>query len=143
MNRQELARRCADVIYQRDNASQALGITILDVAPGSASAMMSVREDMLNGHGICHGGFIFSLADSAFAFACNSYNHNTVASGARIEYLTPARLDDKLTAVATELAASGRAGVYDVTVNNHQGETLALFRGNSRRVSGTLIGDLA
>ena len=139
MDEQQLARLCADTLYRRDHASQALGIALLTAAPGRASVTMAVREDMLNGHGSCHGGFIFALADSAFAFACNSYNHNTVAAGARIDYVAPARSGDQLTAVASELAGTGRTGLYDVTVQNQHGTTLALFRGNSHRISGSLI----
>lgn len=135
----ELARACADAMYSEDAASQGLGIQLAHIAPGLATMTMMVRADMLNGHGICHGGFIFSLADSAFAFACNSHNHNTVASGARIEYLAPAHLNDELTAVAEERFTRGRTGVYDVLIKNQHERKVALFRGNSHRIKGTLI----
>ena len=100
---------------------------------------MTVRADMLNGHAICHGGFIFTLADSAFAYACNSYNLNTVASGCAIDFLAPAREGDVLTAVAQERSASGRTGVYDIEVTNQRGEKIALFRGKSYRIKGHVI----
>ena len=113
---QALAERVAEVMWARDDASQRLGMRIVDVAPGRATLTMTVRSDMLNGHAICHGGFIFTLADSAFAFACNSYNLNTVASGCAIEFLAPAREGDMLTAVARERSMAGRTGVYDIDV---------------------------
>ena len=141
MNEQQLAKACAETLYQRDVAAQELGISILGAEPGRARLSMPVRANMLNGHAICHGGFIFSLADTAFAYACNSQNHNTVAAGARIEYLAPARLDDVLIASAEEISQRGRTGVYDVCVSNEQGETLALFRGNSHRVQGSVLGN--
>ena len=100
---------------------------------------MTVREDMLNGHAICHGGFIFTLADSAFAFACNSYNLTTVASGCAIDYMAPAREGDLLTARARERSVSGRTGVYDIDVCNQRGETVALFRGKSYRIKGHVV----
>ena len=104
---------------------------------------MTVRDDMLNGHAICHGGFIFTLADSAFAFACNSYNLNTVASGCSIDFLAPARLGDVLTAHAQEKGASGRTGVYDIVVTNASGQNIALFRGKSYRIQGHVVDDQA
>jgi acyl-CoA thioesterase len=112
---------------------------VLEAAPGRARVAMSVREDMLNGHGLCHGGFVFALADSAFAFACNTYNAVTVAAGAAIDFLAPARLADELTATARELSRSRRTGVYDVTVTNQRGECIALFRGRSHQLDGRLI----
>lgn len=137
----ELARACAGEMYGRDAASQGLGIQLTQVEPGRATMTMRVRADMLNGHAICHGGFIFALADSAFAFACNSHNHSTVAAGARIEYLAPAHLNDELTAVAEERFVRGRTGVYDVLVNNQHERKIALFRGNSQRVKGSVIAE--
>lgn len=137
----ELARACAGAMYSEDAASQGLGIQLAHIEPGGATMTMLVRANMLNGHGICHGGFIFSLADSTFAFACNSHNHNTVASGARIDYLAPARLNDELTAVAEERFVRGRTGVYDVLVKNQHERKIALFRGNSHRVKGTVIAE--
>jgi len=134
-----LAERVADSMYERDTATQALGIRIAHVGPGYAELAMAVRADMLNGHEICHGGFIFTLADSAFAYACNSYNLNTVASGCAIDFTAPARAGDVLTARAHERQLAGRTGVYDVEVANQRGETVALFRGKSYRIKGHLI----
>jgi acyl-CoA thioesterase len=126
-------------MYANDAASQALGMRILDVGPGRARVAMQVREDMVNGHRTCHGGFIFSLADSAFAFACNTYDAVTVAAGASIEFLAPARLGDELIAIAEEQTRSRRTGVYDVTVVNQGGERLALFRGRSHQLDGRVL----
>jgi acyl-CoA thioesterase len=134
-----LAERVAESMYERDTATQALGIRIAHVGPGYAELAMAVRADMLNGHEICHGGFIFTLADSAFAYACNSYNLNTVASGGAIEFTAPARAGDMLTARAHERQLAGRTGVYDVEVANQRGESVALFRGKSYRIKGHLI----
>ena len=136
---QALAERVADGMYSRDHASQALGMKIAKIGPGHAELTMAVRADMLNGHAICHGGFIFSLADSAFAFACNSYNLSTVASGCSIDFVAPAREGDLLTAVAQERSVSGRTGVYDIEVRNQRGETIALFRGKSYRIKGHVV----
>ncbi len=136
---QALAQRCADAMYARDRASQALGMKVVKVAPGFATLTMTVRDDMLNGHATCHGGFIFSLADSAFAFACNSHNLITVAAGCTIEFLAPARAGDVLTATGRERTLSGRSGVYDIDVTNHHGATIAVFRGKSARIKGHVI----
>jgi acyl-CoA thioesterase len=136
---QALAERVAEEMYSRDRASQALGMKIASVGPGHAELTMPVRADMLNGHAICHGGFIFALADSAFAFACNSYNLTTVASGCAIDYMAPAREGDLLTARARERSVSGRTGVYDIEVSNQRGETIALFRGKSYRIKGHVV----
>jgi acyl-CoA thioesterase len=133
------ARRAAQVLYEGDRASQALGIHLLDVAPGSARTSMRVRADMVNGHRICHGGLLFALADSAFAFACNSYGDNVVAAAGSIDYLAPAREGDELTATARELWRSKRTGLYEIDVTNQRGEHIALFRGRSHRVAGQLI----
>jgi acyl-CoA thioesterase len=133
------ARRAAQVLYEGDRASQALGIHLLDVAPGSARTSMRVRADMVNGHRICHGGLLFALADSAFAFACNSYGDNVVAAAGSIDYLAPAREGDELTATARELWRSKRTGLYEIDVTNQRGERIALFRGRSHRVAGQLI----
>ena len=130
-------------MYARDTATQALGIRIARVGPGHAELAMTVRADMLNGHAICHGGFIFTLADSAFAYACNSYNLNTVASGCAIEFIAPAREGDVLTARGARAQLAGRTGVYDVEVANQRGETVALFRGKSYRIKGHLIEERA
>ena len=135
----ELAERVAAAMYARDTASKALGMTIVEVNAGHAELTMPVRADMLNGHAICHGGFIFTLADSAFAFACNSYNFNTVASGCGIDFVAPAREGDVLTARAAERSRAGRTGVYDIEVTNQRGETVALFRGKSYQIKGHVI----
>jgi acyl-CoA thioesterase len=135
-----LARRVADAMYARDRASQDLGMRIASVGAGRAELTMTVRADMLNGHAICHGGFVFTLADSAFAFACNSYNVNTVANGCTIEFLAPAHEGDVLTAIAHERSQFGRNGVYDVDVRNQAGTTIAHFRGKSTRIKGEVIG---
>lgn len=136
---QALAEAVADSMWSRDRATQALGMRIEAIRPGYARISMPVREDMLNGHRICHGGLIFTLADSAFAYACNSYNKNTVASACHIDFLAPGREGDTLQAEAVEQSASGRTGVYDVTVRDGEGRTLALFRGKSYRISGDVI----
>lgn len=136
---QTLAEAVAEAMYARDNASQMLGMRIDTVGPGYARLSMEVRGDMVNGHDICHGGLIFSLADSAFAFACNSDNHNTVAAGASIEFLRPAFRGDRLTAEAQKRHAAGRSGVYDMTVTNQNGDTIVLFRGKSARIKGTVL----
>jgi acyl-CoA thioesterase len=136
---QALAEAVAKGMFERDRASNALGMRIERVAPGFAQLSMHVRGDMVNGHAICHGGLVFTLADSAFAFACNSYNFNTVAAGCTIEFLAPGREGDVLTATAQERAQGGRAGVYDIEVRNQLGKTIALFRGKSMRIRGHVI----
>jgi acyl-CoA thioesterase len=140
---QALAQAVADAMWSRDHATNALGMRIEAIGPGSASVSMPVRTDMLNGHAMCHGGFIFTLADSAFAYACNSYNQNTVASACHIDFLAPARAGDVLLAEAVERSASGRTGVYDITVRVQGGKTVALFRGKSYRIQGEVIAGLA
>ena len=134
---QQLAEACAESMFARDNASQNLGMRIESVAPGRAVLTMTVREDMVQGHGNCHGGFIFALADSAFAFACNSYNHLVVAQHCSITYLIPGRIGDRLTARAREVSRKGRSGIYDIRITNQDGEHVAEFRGHSRMVKGT------
>jgi len=135
-NPQALAELAGKTMYERDPASQALGMTLDEIRPGYARMSMRVRGDMLNGHATCHGGYIFMLADSAFAFACNSHNFNTVGAGCTIDYLAPGKEGDVLTAEAMEQALQGRTGVYDIEVTNQEGRTIALFRGKSHRVSG-------
>ena len=127
----ELARRCAEAMYAADEASRNLGIEIAVERPGSATARVEVRPSMVNGFGICHGGYVFTLADTAFAFACNAYDRASFAAAASIEFLRPARLGDRLLAQASERWRGGRSGVYDVTVSNQEGETVAIFRGRS------------
>lgn len=134
----ERARRAAAAMWAGDRASQALGMRIVDVAPGRAVLAMTVREDMVNGHAIGHGGLTFSLADSAFAFACNSYNRSTVAAGAQIRFRAPTRLGDVLVAEAVERSREGRDGVYDVTVRC-QDKVVAEFVGRSKEIRGTLF----
>ncbi|HVO47081.1 MAG TPA: hydroxyphenylacetyl-CoA thioesterase PaaI [Steroidobacteraceae bacterium] len=136
---QALAERAVESLYVRDRASQGLGMRIVEVAPGRATVRMIVRPDMVNGHRICHGGLVFTLADSAFAFSCNSHNDNTVAAAASIDFLAPSFEGDELTAVAAELWRSGRSGLYEITVTNQRGERIALFRGRSHRISGTVL----
>jgi acyl-CoA thioesterase len=136
---QALAERVAEAMYAEDRASQMMGMRIAKVGPGFAEITMAVRNDMVNGHATCHGGFIFTLADSAFAFACNSDNQTTVASGCSIEFVAPAREGDILTATARERSASGRTGVYDIDVTNQRGEKVAFFRGKSYRIKGHVI----
>lgn len=136
---QELAELTAKAMYANDHASQALGADVVSVGPGQATMSMAVRRDMLNGHETCHGGFIFALADSTFAFACNSRNAVTVASGCSIDYLAPGFEGDVLTAHATECSLAGRTGVYDVQVTNQDGKKIAVFRGRSYRIKGQVV----
>ncbi|NMM27321.1 MAG: hydroxyphenylacetyl-CoA thioesterase PaaI [Glaciimonas sp.] len=136
---QALAQAVVNALFARDQASHTLGMQLAAAAPGYVRVTMTVRPDMLNGLGACHGGFIFTLADSAFALACNSYNQNTVASGCIIDFLAPGRLGELLTAEAVEQSLSGRVGVYDITVTNQNGKRIALFRGRSYRINGEVI----
>jgi acyl-CoA thioesterase len=134
---QEIARRSAEAMWADDAASQALGMDLVTVGPGTATLRMTVREDMVNGHGIGHGGFTFTLADSAFAFACNSYNRRTVAHVCAITYLAPTELGEVLTATAVEREREGRDGTYDVTVTG-PGGVVAVFVGKSKEIRGAL-----
>ncbi len=136
MSPQQVAESTRDAMWKNDRASQGLGMQLLAIGPGSAQMSMVVREDMLNGHDICHGGFITTLADSTFAFACNSYNEVTVASGFDINLVAAARLGDVLTATAHEVSKAGRTGVYDINVENHRGQAVAAFRGRSYTMKG-------
>jgi acyl-CoA thioesterase len=129
---QTLARRSAAAMYDADLASRHLGIQIEQIAPGRATARMLVRDTMINGHAICHGGYVFLLADTAFAFACNTYGPTTVAAACDIAFLGPARLGDELIAEATERHRLGRSGIYDVTVHLPDTTVIAEFRGHSR-----------
>ncbi len=128
------ARSSVQAMFHTDRASQHLGLQVLDVAPGSVRICMTVRPEMVNGHGLCHGGIIFTLADSAFAFACNSHGESMVAAGAAIEFLAPAAAGELLTALATEVSRGARHGIYDVRVSQSSGETVALFRGRCARL---------
>jgi acyl-CoA thioesterase len=140
-DRQRTAERAVEALWRGDAASRELGMIIESCGPGRATVTMRVRSDMVNGHRICHGGLIFALADSAFAFACNSYGDNTVAAGASIDFLAPGREGDVLRAVATERWRAGRSGLYEIEVRNQRDEMVALFRGRSHRVAGRLIDD--
>lgn len=137
MTPQELAEASAEVMWAQDHASRGLGMKIENVSPGSATLSMEILPSMANGHGNCQGGFIFTLADSAFAFACNSYNDIVVAQNCSISYLIPGRIGDRLTAEAREVSRRGRSGIYDVRVTNQNGDHVAEFRGLSRMVKGT------
>ena len=139
---QALADATAEAMWSRDRAAQALGLKIVRVQPGASLLTMVVRGDMVNGHHICHGGMIFSLADTAFAYSCNSYNKNTVASACNIDFLAPGKEGEMLEAEAIEQSQSGRTGVYDVTVRSSSGKTIALFRGKSYRINGEVIAGL-
>lgn len=136
MTPQQVAEATRDAMWQDDRVSRALGMQVLAVGPGSATLSMAVREDMLNGHDICHGGMVTTLADSAFAYACNAYNEVTLAAGFDVNLLAAARKGDVLTAVAAELARSGRTGVYDISVSNQRGDAVAAFRGRSYTIKG-------
>lgn len=141
MTPEELASRCADSMWSKDAASQALDMHLESISPGNAVLIVNICEKMVNGHGICHGGYIFLLADSAFAYACNTYNDVTVAQQCSITFLAVARLGDRLKATAQERSRKGRSGLYDVTIENQHGETVAEFRGNSRTTKGTILPD--
>jgi acyl-CoA thioesterase len=136
---QALAEASAAAMWARDRASGGLGMAIKSIAPGEAVLTMTVRDDMVNGHDICHGGFIFTLADSAFAFACNSYNVSTVAASCDIAFLKAARLGDALSAAAHEVYRQGRNGIYDIVVTDQTGAAVAHFRGKSRTIGGPVI----
>lgn len=138
-----LARDSAERMYAADRASRALGIRIEIPAPGTAEARMPVTSKMVNGHDICHGGYIFTLADTAFAFACNAYGKVTVAAGATIEFLAPAKLGDRLLAVAIEVSRGGRSGLYDVTITDQRERVIAMFRGRSVMLNEPLPGKSA
>lgn len=133
---QQRAERCAQIMWVNDKASAGLGIVLDSVSPGSATASLLVEDRHVNGLGICHGGYIFTLADSAFAFACNSYNQNAVAQHNSITYVQSGVLGSRLIATATEVSRVGRAGIYDVTVSDDNGNTIAIFRGHSRTIKG-------
>ena len=140
MDEKTLAGRVGEAMFANDRASrETMGMELLACEPGRAVMRMKVREPMLNGHRICHGGLIFTLADSTFAFACNSRNKVTVAAGCSIEFLKPAHLDDVLTCEGAEQVLQGRHGVYDMTVTNQRGEVVAVFRGKSAQIQGHVI----
>jgi acyl-CoA thioesterase len=137
MTPQELAEACANAMWNDDSASQNLGMSLDHVAPGAATLSMTITDQMTNGHGMCHGGYIFTLADSAFAFACNTYNQRVVAQHCAVTYLNPVELGARLTAHAREVSRRGRSGIYDVRVRDAAGTVIAEFRGHSRVIKGT------
>lgn len=134
-----IAKACAETMWAEDRASRALGMKIENIAPGEAVLSMTVRTDMTNGHGICHGGFIFTLADSAFAFACNTYDQRTVAQQCAVTFIEPVRQGEILTAHAVERNRAGRGGIYDVSVRDSKNKVVAEFRGHSRTIAGSLL----
>ena len=134
----DLARACADAMWKEDGASQGLGMQILEVKAGHAVLAMTIQPHMVNGHGIAHGGFIFTLADSAFAFACNSHNQRTVAAQCNISFIRPGKLGDTLVAAAREISRTGRSGIYDVRVTVND-TVVAELRGHSRTIGGALV----
>ncbi|MEH6644461.1 hydroxyphenylacetyl-CoA thioesterase PaaI [Sulfitobacter sp.] len=141
MTPQMRAEKAGEAMMANDNASRDLGMQLARIAPGSATLTMRVTDRMLNGHSICHGGYIFTLADSAFAFACNSYNKLTVAQQNQITYIAPGKADELLTATAQETALAGRSGVYDVNVTGEDGRMVATMRGLSRTIKGHLFAE--
>jgi acyl-CoA thioesterase len=143
MTAEEIARRSAEAMWARDDASKWLGARLDAVGPGTASLSMKVEKHHTNGHDICHGGFIFTLADSAFAFACNSYNQIAVAQHNTISFIAPGFRGDRLTAMAREISRTGRSGLYDVRVTNQDGRLIAEFRGASRVIKGVHFEDAA
>jgi acyl-CoA thioesterase len=136
MDAQALAERCASVVWEQDRVARQLGVTIEHVGAGTARLSLVVANSMTNCHGTCHGGHIFTLADSAFALACNSYNQRAVAQFCTIAFIAPAYVDDRLVATAKEVSRRGRSGIYDIAIANQKGEPIAEFRGHSRTVKG-------
>ncbi len=141
MSDQAIAEAARDAMFAGDHCSRSLGMEILSVGVGEAVVRMRIRRDMLNGHGTCHGGMIFTLADSCFAFACNSRNQRAVAMSCLIDFIKPAKEGDLLTAAAREVSLAGRNGIYDIAVTNGDGEQVAQFRGKSLIIPGTVTGD--
>ena len=140
MDKMALAQQVGETMYANDRATrETVGMDLVSCEPGRARMRMVVQGKHLNGHQTCHGGFIFTLADSTFAFACNSHNHNAVAAACSIEFLKPAQLGDVLSTEGVEQVLSGRHGIYDVKVSNQRGETVALFRGKSAQIPGTVV----
>jgi acyl-CoA thioesterase len=136
MSPQQIAEKCSEIMWLDDHAARGLGMVIAAVGPGTATLHMTVRQDMVNGHGTCHGAFIFAVADATFGYACNSDNHRAVAGGVDINFLAPAFLGDVLTAVGHQRQQGGRSGIYDIEVANQDGKLVALFRGRSVRIKG-------
>lgn len=135
----ERANRSAQAMWADDQASKWLGISLVKIDEGSATMELTVHPHHANGHGVCHGGVIFSLADSTFAFACNSRNQNTLAQHCMVTYTMPAKVGDQLTAIASEVSTTGRSGIYDVKITNQTGQTIGEFRGFSRTIKGQLF----
>lgn len=134
-----IAKASADKMWSDDEASRSLGMEIVSIAPGKAAMTMTVTEKMVNGHKICHGGYIFLLADSTFAFACNTYNQVSVAQQCAVTFIRPGKLGDKLRADAVEISRSGRSGIYDITVTREDGTVIAEFRGHSRSLDSEIV----
>jgi acyl-CoA thioesterase len=134
----DLARACAEAMWKEDDASPGLGMEIVEIGPGRATLSMTIRPDMVNGQRIAHGGFIFTLADSAFAFACNTHNERVVAAQGSITFIRPGKLGDRLIATAREISRSGRSGIYDVRVTVDD-TVIAEFRGHSRAIGGSWL----
>jgi acyl-CoA thioesterase len=135
----DIARACAQAMWQEDDASRGLGMELVEVTSGHATLAMTIKPHMVNGQRIAHGGFIFTLADSAFAFACNSHNERVVAAQGNITFIKPGKLGDRLIATAREVSRSGRSGIYDVRVTAGDGTVIAEFRGHSRVIAGTWL----
>ncbi len=136
MNPQQIADKCATLMWADDHAARGLGVEVVSVGPGTATVRMTVRQDMVNVHGTCHGGFIFAIADVGFGYACNSENFRTVGGSCDIDFIAPAHLGDVLTVTSQRRHQGGRAGVYDVEVHNQTGKLIALFRGKTVRIKG-------
>jgi len=139
MTPEDIAQACGRIMYAEDTSSRHLGIELLEIRPGYARVAMTVRRELTNSHGICHGGYIFLLADTAFAYSCNSRNERAVAAGASIEFLAPAHAGDLLTAEGVEQHRAGRTGVYDMRVTDQHGKVIALFRGKSAVIRGHYV----
>lgn len=138
-SKERVAKASAERMWAEDEASRGLGMQIAAIAPGEAKLTMTVTDKMVNGHKICHGGYIFLLADSTFAFACNTYNQRTVAQHCAVTFLKPGKLGDRLEAHAIERSRSGRSGIYDITVRREDGTVIAEFRGHSRTIDGEIV----
>ena len=136
---EDIARACAEAMWKQDDASQGLDMELVEVKPGQATLAMTIQPHMVNGQRIAHGGFIFTLADSAFAFACNSHNERVVAAQGNITFIRPGKLGDRLVATAREISRSGRSGIYDVRVAADEGTVIAEFRGHSRVIGGSWL----
>jgi acyl-CoA thioesterase len=135
----ELAQESARIMWAEDTATRHVGMQLLEVTPGRAKLSLTVRDEFTNGHGMCHGGYIFILADSAFAFACNSHNQRAVAASAAIEFIAAAQRGDLLTAECAEQSRGGRSGLYDTRVTDQNGRLIALFRGRSATIRGRFV----